>query len=147
MIIIIFASRCWRIVHQYNNCTGDMSLTQYCSFINNDVGKAAGRMLTPPHCEILRTPMNVTHFFVVVGRSICRLLLPPLVCDAMQVRQVLFCRSMSLPDVFLFASHTNALMRFYNRPYFLAMNANITKKKSKLKKKTQRRANTNNKHN
>jgi len=36
-----------------------MSLTQYCLFINNHVGKAAGRMFNPPpHCEILRTPMH-----------------------------------------------------------------------------------------
>jgi len=33
-----------------------MSLAQYCLFINNHVGKAAGRMFTP-HCEILHTPM------------------------------------------------------------------------------------------
>jgi len=36
-----------------------MSLTQYCLFINNHVGKAAGRMFNPPpHYEILRTPMH-----------------------------------------------------------------------------------------
>jgi len=46
--VIIFVSRCWRIVHQYSNCTGDMLLTQYRLFINNHVGKAAGRMFTPP---------------------------------------------------------------------------------------------------
>jgi len=34
-----------------------MSLTQYCLFINNHVGKAAGRMLNLHHCEILRTLM------------------------------------------------------------------------------------------
>jgi len=42
-----------------------MSLTQYCSFINNHVGKAAGRMFNPPpHCEILRTPMHSSMVYI-----------------------------------------------------------------------------------
>jgi len=55
MIIIIFVSRCWRIVHQYNNCTGDMSLTQYILFINNHVGKAEGRVFNPPPSPIVKS--------------------------------------------------------------------------------------------
>jgi len=34
-----------------------MSLIQYCLLINNHVGKAAGRMFTPPPCETLLTSM------------------------------------------------------------------------------------------
>jgi len=53
-----------------------MSLTQYCLFINNHVGKAAGRMFNPPppHCEILRTPMLITVLLGCVKCMKCELL-------------------------------------------------------------------------
>jgi len=47
-------------------CVNDIvSLTQYCLFINNHVGKAAGRMLNPPHCEILRTPVALVEYSLI----------------------------------------------------------------------------------
>jgi len=51
-----------------------MSLTKYCLFINNHVGKAEGRMFNPPpHCEILRTPMLA----VIIPNGVATHLPPP----------------------------------------------------------------------
>jgi len=60
MIIIIFVSRCWRIVHQYNNCTGDVINTILLVRQQSRRQGCRSDVYPPPNCEILCTPMVVT---------------------------------------------------------------------------------------